>query len=146
MLAVCCSLRFVQDLLEVVRQLKASSSAPAMRTEKNPLMNMIEQEPAGDSSSKEVEHMETSVHTISRRFNEIRIAADRKQAELDRLKDELTDLNLEYEMVESNLKKRTPEARRIESLQNEIQKVHKDMEDKVRRAPLHEAFDQTSVS
>ena len=56
------------------------------------------------------------------------IAADRKQAELDRLKDELTDLNLEYEMVESNLKKRTPEARRIESLQNEIQKVHKDME------------------
>jgi hypothetical protein len=102
-----------------------------MRQDKNPLMNMLEQEPAGDSSSKEVEHMEHSVHTVSRRYNDIKIQADRKAAELDRMKDELTDLNLEFQMVEANLQKRTPEARRIESLQGEIKKVGKDMEDKL---------------
>ena len=109
MLAVCCSLRFVQDLLEVVRQLKASSSAPAMRTEKNPLMNMIEQEPAGDSSSKEVEHMETSVHTISRRFNEIRIAADRKQAELDRLQKQVENDTLKLKGEEEQQQRQAEE-------------------------------------
>jgi len=120
-----------RDLLEVCRHLKASQSAPAMRQDKNPLMNMLEQDTGGDSSSKEVEHMEGSVHTISRRYNDIRIQADRKEAALDRMKDELTDLNLEFEMVEANLQKRTPEARRIESLGKEIQKVGKDMEDKL---------------
>jgi len=120
-----------KDLLEAVRKLKPSHSAPVVgRTEKrSQLMDiLVSQE---DGTAKEIEGLQENIHSMARKFNGVKMEADRKAALLDRLKDSVVDIRAEVDMLEENLDNRTPESQRINALMAETQKVKKDMEDKL---------------
>jgi len=120
------------DLLEAVRKLKPSQSAPVIgRTEKRSQLMEIMTLSGEDGTSKEISNLQDGIHGMARKYNGIKMEADRKAALLDRLKDSVIDVRAEVDMLEENLQNKTPESHRINALINETSKVKGDMGDKL---------------
>ena len=83
-----------------------------------------------EGPSFEVLQLEESVNVNARRFNDLKMSADRKHAELDKLLDQLNDMHVEKQAIDMHVAAATPEAHRIERLKKEIQKVRDDMKKK----------------
>eukprot|EP00753_Platysulcus_tardus_P011920 PLAT3323.24.p1 GENE.PLAT3323.24~~PLAT3323.24.p1 ORF type:complete len:779 (-),score=324.31 PLAT3323.24:67-2403(-) len=74
----------------------------------------------GSSAKKSLAALEQGLLRHSRKFNEVKVAADEKQVELDNLLSELRELETENALLERVATKATPEARRILTLKEEI--------------------------
>lgn len=121
-----------KDLLEAVRKLKPSQSAPVLgqTQKKSQLVEMLSL--AGeDGTTKEIETLQNGIHSMARTYNNVKMEADRKAALLDRLRDSVIDVKAEVDMLEENLQNKTPESHRINALMGETGKVKKDMGDKL---------------
>lgn len=82
--------------------------------------------------------METGLITTSRRYNELKLAADRKAVELQSLLDTLTMIKLEHDALERMKQKQTPESHRIGTLAREIGEANKEIQGKLHyRRLLH---------
>jgi hypothetical protein len=74
-----------KDLVEAVRQIKPSHSAPSLRPEKKTSSVADILPETSDSTVRELGTLEDGVHMYARRYNELKMEADRKHAELDKL-------------------------------------------------------------
>lgn len=75
--------------------------------------------------------IETGIITTSRRYNELKLKADRKAIELRSLLDTLTMIKLEHDALERMKLHQTPESNRIGSLAQEIVDATKEIQDKL---------------
>ncbi|CAN0184649.1 unnamed protein product, partial [Hapterophycus canaliculatus] len=75
--------------------------------------------------------METGVVTTSRRYNELKLTADRKAVELQSLLDTLTMIKLEHDALEKMKLRQTLEADRIETLTSGIEKATGEIQGKL---------------
>lgn len=75
--------------------------------------------------------MESGVVAISRRYNELKLSADRKAMELQGLLDTLTMIKLEHDALERMKLRQTPESDRIGTLTREIKDATKEIEGKL---------------
>lgn len=75
--------------------------------------------------------METGLVTTSRRYNELKLKADRKAVELQSLLDTLTMIKLEHDALERMKQRQTPESDRIETLAREIEDATKAIDGKL---------------
>ena len=82
--------------------------------------------------------METGVVTTSRRYNELKLKADRKAVELQSLLDTLTMIKLEHDALERMKMRQTPESDRIGTLTRGIEEATEEIEGKLHyRRVLH---------
>lgn len=82
--------------------------------------------------------METGVVTTSRRYNELKLKADRKAVELQSLLDTLTMIKLEHDALERMKLRQTPESDRIGTLTRGIEDATKEIQGKLHyRRVLH---------
>lgn len=83
--------------------------------------------------------METGVNTTSRRYNELKLKADRKAAELQGLLDTLTMIKLEHDALEKMKLRQTPESGRIGTLTSGIEDTSNEIQGKLhyRRVLYH---------
>ena len=75
--------------------------------------------------------METGVVTTSRRYNELKLKADRKAVELQSLLDTLTMIKLEHDALEKMKLRQTPESDRIETLTAGIEEATAEIQGKL---------------
>lgn len=75
--------------------------------------------------------METGVVTTSRRFNELKLKADRKATELQSLLDTLTMIKLEHDALERMKMRQTPESDQIGRLTRGIDDAAKEIQGKL---------------
>lgn len=120
-----------RDLVEAVRRMspvKASGDSEEGKvrflTTEGPMADGM------DSTTKALVDLEDGVNASARRFNDLKMAADLKTAELRRLQDQLRDLEAENSALEQISAKKTREAVRIEKLKEEIAAVSQRMDKK----------------
>lgn len=75
--------------------------------------------------------METGVVTTSRRYNELKLKADRKAVELQSLLDTLTMIKLEHDALEKMKLRQTPESDRIGTLTAGIEEATREIQGKL---------------
>lgn len=75
--------------------------------------------------------MESGVVTTSRRYNELKLKADRKAVELQSLLDTLTMIKLEHDALEKMKLRQTPESDRIETLTAGIEEASAEIQGKL---------------
>ena len=117
------------DLISVVREIQVAQ-ARALNTHAGPKKDSTLKEilpETNEGASFEVMQLEESVNVNARRFNDMKMAADRKHAELDKLLDMLNDMHLEKQEMDWHVSGQTAEALRINRLKDEIAKVTRDM-------------------
>lgn len=93
--------------------------------------------------------METGLVTTSRRYNELKLLADRKAVELQSLLDSLTMIKLEHDALEKMRLRQTPESDRIGTLAREIADATNEIQGKLhyRRVlhHMHQRLEQNKV-
>jgi len=114
--------------------MKTSASTPSLggRSEKRgttTLNDMLQD--THDGTAREISSLEDTVNLNARRYNELKMTADRKAGELDKLLDELKDLQLDREDTDSHRQGHTEECTKISALTEEVEKVQKDMNRKL---------------
>ncbi len=81
-------------------------------------------------ASREVDFLEEGVHQNARKYNDIKLVADKKQLELNKLLDIHKELSTENLALSKIKEGSTSDATKIDRLEKEIAKVQQDMEDK----------------
>ncbi len=91
---------------------------------------LAEPEVSKNPASREVDFLEEGVHQNARKFNDIKLIAEKKQLELNKLLDIHKELSTENLALAKIKEGSTSDATRIDRLEKEIAKVHQDMDDK----------------
>ncbi|CAM9125525.1 unnamed protein product [Pylaiella littoralis] len=86
---------------------------------------------ASDEIGSQLRVMETGVVTTSRRYNELKLKADRKAVELQGLLDTLTMIKLEHDALEKMKLRQTPESDRIGTLTAGIEEATREIQGKL---------------
>lgn len=86
---------------------------------------------ASDEIGSQLRVMETGVVTTSRRYNELKLKADRKALELQSLLDTLTMIKLEHDALEKMKLRQTPESDRIGTLTAGIEEATQEIQGKL---------------
>lgn len=122
-----------KDLVEAVRRMSPVKTALKDDSEEKRLRSVTTEGPMADgmdSTTKALVDLEDGVNASARRYNDLKMAADQKQSELARLRDQLRDLEAENDALQKISAKKTGEAVRIEKLKAEIAAVNDRMVEK----------------
>lgn len=135
-----------RDLVEAVRKM-GSLNAPGSRAEfgeggtgggSQEKSTRMKRAHSGSEIGGQLRVMETTVITISRRYNELKLKADRKAVELQSDLDTLTMIKLEHDALERMKLRQTPESDRIGTLTLGIEDATKEIQGKLHyRRVLH---------
>lgn len=136
-----------RDLVEAVRKmgtLNASSSRVelgegSVGSSSKDKTSRMKRAQASAEIGGQLRVMETGVVTTSRRYNELKVKADRKAAELQSLLDTLTMIKLEHDALEKMKQRQTPESDRIGTLVSGIEGATNEIQGKLhyRRVLYH---------
>jgi len=113
-----------KDLIEAVR--KIAPNKPVVKTGSGSMARS-----ASVPESNQLTIMETGVNLNARRYNDLKITADRKAVELKKRLDTLACLKMENDALSDMKAKKTPESNRIEELTDEIKKANQETENKL---------------
>lgn len=113
-----------KDLIEAVR--KIAPNKPAVKGGNTSMSRS-----ASVPESNQLTIMETGVNLNARRYNDLKITADRKAVELKKRLDTLACLKMENDALSDMKAKKTPESNRIEELTDEIKKANQETENKL---------------
>jgi len=113
-----------KDLIEAVR--KIAPNKPVVKTN-----NASMSRSASVPESNQLTIMETGVNLNARRYNDLKITADRKAVELKKRLDTLACLKMENDALADMKAKKTPESNRIGALEEEIAKANQETENKL---------------
>lgn len=121
-----------KDLIHAIRTMSPvklggsskSASAPSLSLSSGGLLEQP------DPTVKALAELEMTVNTSARRYNELKILADKKAEQLKQLQDDLAELEVENTALGKISAKQTPESLRIEALDAEIEAINSEMEEK----------------
>jgi len=125
-----------KDLVDAVRKVQTVRCNTSPQTtdliSRDPSKSSILAEPeVRNPASREVEFLEEGVNHNARKFNDMKMMADKKQQELDKLIDIHKELKMENHALSKIKNKQTTDATKIGQLTKEIEKVQIDMENKM---------------
>lgn len=128
-----------RDLVEAVRKMGTLSSSGSRVELGEGSTGSVSKDKAGrlkranasNEMGGQLRVMETGVVTTSRRYNELKLKADRKAVELQSLLDTLTMIKLEHDALEKMKLRQTPESDRIETLTAGIEETSVDIQGKL---------------
>lgn len=128
-----------RDLVEAVRKMGSLNSSSSRVELGEGSAGSVAKDKAGrikrSNASNEIggqlRVMETGVVTTSRRYNELKLRADRKAVELQSLLDTLTMIKLEHDALEKMKLRQTFEADRIGTLTSGIEKATGEIQGKL---------------
>ncbi|CAM9382781.1 unnamed protein product [Ectocarpus fasciculatus] len=128
-----------RDLVEAVRKM-GSLHASGSRVElgegstgsaSKDKAGRIKRSNANNETKGQLRVMETGVVTTSRRYNDLKLRADRKAIELQSLLDTLTMMKLEHDALEKMKMRQTPESDRIGTLNTGIEEATGEIQGKL---------------
>ena len=123
-----------KDLIEAVRRLSPGRGTPGMkrkmaRTSGTRSTRSLE---TGESATATtLRALETGVNMHARRYNELKMAANAKQKELEKLCDQLHGLELENKSLREMQNAKTTSSARIKSLKEECEAIQREMDVKI---------------
>jgi len=117
-----------KDLVDAVRKVQTVRCNTSPQTtdliSRDPSKSSILAEPeVRNPASREVEFLEEGVNHNARKFNDMKMMADKKQQELDKLIDIHKELKMENHALSKIKNKQTTDATKIGQLTKEIEKV-----------------------
>ena len=123
-----------KDLIEAVRRLSPGRGTPGMkrkmaRTTGTRSTQALE---SGESATATtLRALETGVNMHARRYNELKMAANAKQKQLEKLCDQLHGLELENKSLREMQHAKTESSARIKNLQEECEEIQREMDVKI---------------
>eukprot|EP00903_Cladosiphon_okamuranus_P012596 g11787.t1 len=128
-----------RDLVEAVRRMGSLNSSSSRLELGEGSTGSVAKDKAGrlkranasNEMGGQLRVMETGVVTTSRRYNELKLKADRKAVELQSLLDTLTMIKLEHDALEKMKLRQTPESDRIETLTANIEEASAEIQGKL---------------
>lgn len=128
-----------RDLVEAVRKMGSLNASSSRFELGEGSATSVPQNKAGRTKGPNASNeiggqlrvMETGVVTTSRRYNELKVSADRKAVELQSLLDTLTMIKLEHDALEKMKLRQTQEADRIGTLTSGIEKASGEIQAKL---------------
>eukprot|EP00939_MAST-03C_sp_MAST-3C-sp1_P001950 g1950.t1 len=120
-----------QDLIEAIRRRipsRGDIEGPKKKSASHQNIGMDIEET--DGGSAEIQSLQECVNIHARRFNNLKSKCEKKQAEVDRLMDELAVLDKEIESLRQMENNDTPETVRIQELRKHITEVEREIESK----------------
>ncbi len=128
-----------RDLVEAVRKMgslnpsgsRAELGEGSIASASKDSAGRLKRANASNEIGGQLRVMETGVVTTSRRYNELKLTADRKALELQSLLDTLTMIKLEHDALEKMKSRQTPEADRIGTLTVGIKEASEEIQGKL---------------
>lgn len=128
-----------RDLVEAVRKMGSLNSSGSraelgegsIASTSKDLTGRLKRANASSEIGGQLRVMETGVVTTSRRYNELKLKADRKAVELQSLLDTLTMMKLEHDALEKMKSRQTPESDRIGTLTAGIKEASEEIQGKL---------------
>ncbi|DAZ93807.1 TPA: hypothetical protein N0F65_008566, partial [Lagenidium giganteum] len=130
-----------KELIEAVRKANSPIMLPSRETlftmTGGPMSGSMRnlgdggQQPETDSGTKDIECLEDGVNANARKFNEQKMAADRKQRELNMILDELRSLQLETSELSRIHNHETPTSKQNARIKEEISECTASMEEQM---------------
>ena len=123
-----------KDLIEAVRRLSPGRGTPGMK-EKMARTSGTRSTRALETGKARLRQtlraLETGVNMHARRYNELKMAANAKQKELEKLCDQLHGLELENKSLREMQHAKTTSSARIKSLKEECEAIQREMDVKI---------------
>jgi hypothetical protein len=125
-----------KDLVDAVRKVQTVRGSPnpqhvdLIARDPSKTSILAEPEASKNPASREVDFLEEGVHQNARKYNDIKLVADKKQLELNKLLDIHKELSTENLALSKIKEGSTTDATKISRLEEEIAKVQQDMESK----------------
>jgi hypothetical protein len=125
-----------KDLIEAVRKLSPATSHSTPNLQKK-LVKAGKKRSTGaldegeSATATTLRALETGVNMHARRYNELKMAADKKQRELEKLCDQLHGLELENKSLREMQGAKTESSARIKGLQKECEEIQEEMNVKI---------------
>ena len=125
-----------KDLIEAVRRLSPGRGRSSPGLQKKLVKTGKRRSTAGleggeSATATTLRALETGVNMHARRYNELKMAADKKQRELEKLCDKLHGLELENKSLREMQGAKTESSSRIKNLQNECNAIQDEMSVKI---------------